>query len=53
MVIQTRVHRHDGNAVRLPSLPDKAWGEFHDRRQIASFAELERVASEWGTEAAI
>jgi len=53
MVIQTRIHRYDGNAARLPSLADKAWGEFRDRRQIASLDELERVASEWWTKAAI
>jgi hypothetical protein len=53
MVIQTRIHRYDGKAVRLPSLPDKAWGELLGRRQIASLDELERVASEWWTKAAI
>lgn len=47
MVIQTRIHRHDGAAARLPSLPDKAWGEFQDRRPISSLDELERVAAEW------
>jgi PAS domain len=48
MVIQTRIHRYDGgNAARLPSLPDKAWGEHQDRRPITSLDELERVASEW------
>ena len=52
MVIQTRIHRYDGNAARLPSLPDKAWGEFQDRRQIASLEELETVASEWWAKAA-
>ncbi len=46
MVIQTRIHRYDGSAARLPSLPDKAWGEFQERRPIASLDELERVASE-------
>jgi hypothetical protein len=49
MVIQTRIHRYDGGAARLPSLPDKAWGELLGRRQITSLDELERVASEWWT----
>lgn len=52
MVIQTRIHRYDGNAARLPSLPDKAWGELLDRRQIASLDEVERLASGWWTKAA-
>lgn len=51
MVIQTRIHRFDGSAARFPNLPDKAWGEFQSRRQIASFDELERVASEWWAKA--
>jgi PAS domain-containing protein len=50
MVIQTRIHRYDGNAARFPSLPDKAWGEFQCRRQIASLDELERAASKWWTQ---
>jgi PAS domain-containing protein len=53
MVIQTRIHRYDGSAARLPSLPDKAWGELLDRHQIASLDELERLASDWWTRAAI
>lgn len=52
MVIQTRIHRYDGKAVRLPSLPDKAWGELQGRQQIASLDELERVAREWWSKAA-
>jgi hypothetical protein len=47
MVIQTRIHRYDGHAAQLPALPDKAWGEFQDRRQISSLDELERVARDW------
>ena len=53
MVIQTRIHRYDRNAARLPSLPDKAWGEVCGRRRICSLAELECVASEWWTKAAV
>jgi len=46
MVIQTRIHRYEG-VRRIPSLPDKAWGELLDRRQIASLDHLERLAGEW------
>ena len=47
MVIQTRIHRYSGGGARLPSLPDKAWGELQDRREVASLDELKRFASEW------
>lgn len=53
MVIQTRINRHAGHAARLPSLPDKAWGEFLARQRITSLDELERLEGKWWTKAAI
>jgi hypothetical protein len=53
MVLQTRIHRHDGNSAQLPSRPDKAWGELVDRRQLASLDDLERLTGEWWVKSAV
>jgi PAS domain-containing protein len=53
MVIQTRVHRYDGHAALLPSLPDKAWGELQGRQQVGSLDDLQRFTAAWWAKAPI